>query len=300
MDKFASIQAFTQVVNAGGFAAAARQMRLSRSSVNKSVLNLEKELGVQLLNRSTRRVSLTETGLAFYERCLSILAALEEAELAVSRLHKEPKGTLKINAPMSFGMLHLAPAIADFMLKYPEIRVQLTLNDRFIDPIEEGFDLTIRIANSVDVVNLIVHKLMSVKRCLCAASSYLKQYGIPQHPHELKNHNCLHCGYLATGNQWRLNGIDGEQVVYVNSVLCSNNGEVLKEAAVKGLGITLLPIFMIWQQLQQEKLQIILPDYQPPEIFIYLLYPANRYLSVKIQVLADFIKQRFHQELFDF
>lgn len=146
MDKFESIRAFTQVVASGGFAAAARDMGLSRSAVNKLVIGLENELGVQLLHRSTRVVTPTETGLAFYERCIEILASLEEAERSVTQLHGEPRGRLRVNAPMSFGTMHLAPALADFLVQYPDLQVQLTLNDRFIDPIEEGFDVTVRIA----------------------------------------------------------------------------------------------------------------------------------------------------------
>jgi len=138
MDKFDSIRAFTQVVVSGGFAAAAREMGLSRSAVNKLVIALENELGVQLLHRSTRVVSPTETGLAFYERCVEILASLEEAERSITQLQAEPRGRLRVNAPMSFGTMHLAPALADFLVQYPDLQVQLTLNDRFIDPIEEG------------------------------------------------------------------------------------------------------------------------------------------------------------------
>jgi DNA-binding transcriptional LysR family regulator len=293
MDKFESIRAFTEVVKAGSFAAAAREMGLSRSAVNKLVLNLEQGLGAQLFHRSTRRVSPTTSGLAFYERCLAILADLAEAQIAVSQLHGEPRGTLRLNAPMSFGTLHLASALADFMAQYPKLQVQLTLEDRFVDPIAEGFDLVIRIAEPPDAAALIVHPLAPAKRVLCAAPSYLASHGSPSHPSQLRHHSCLHYGYLATGNQWKLRGTDGEHAVSIQGVLCSNNGEVLKTAAVKGLGIALLPTFIVASELQEGTLQVILPDYSPPEISICAIYPANRHLSAKVWLFVEFLKERY-------
>lgn len=297
MDKFESMRAFTQVVISGGFAAAARVMGLSRSAVNKLVIGLESELGVQLLHRSTRVVSPTETGLAFYERCIEILASLEEAESSVMQLHGEPRGRLRVNAPMSFGTMHLAPALADFLVQYPDLQLQLTLNDRFIDPIEEGFDVTVRIAEPQQTASLIVHSLAFTQRVLCAAPTYLENHGIPSHPDELNHHSCLHYGQLAVENQWILTGADGEYTVSVNGVLCSNNGEVLKDAAVRGLGITLLPRFIVGQELQQGRLQIVLPDYHSPELSIYVIYSVNRHLSTKVRLLVDFLQERFGQQI---
>ena len=296
MDKFESIRAFTQVVNSGGFAAAAREMGLSRSTVNKLVIALESDLGVQLLHRSTRVVTPTETGLAFHERCVEILASLEEAERSVTQLHEEPRGKLRVNAPMSFGTMHLAPALADFLVHYPDLQVQLTLNDRFIDPIEEGFDVTLRIAKLQESASLIAHPFAPVQRVLCASPTYLETHGIPIHPDELRHHSCLHYGQLAVENQWTLVGPEGEQTIAVNGVLCSNNGEVLRDAAVRGLGITLLPMFIVAQELQQGMLQIVLPDYHPPDLSIAAIYPVNRHLSTKVRLLVDFLQERFGQQ----
>ena len=293
MDKFEAIQAFTQVVESGGFAAAAREMGMTRSAVNKLVIALENELGVQLLQRSTRRVSPTSSGLAFYDRCVEILSTLHEAEQAVSQLQEEPKGSLRVNAPMSFGMLHLAPAIADFLVQYPDLRVQLTLSDRFIDPIEEGFDVTVRIAAPQESASLIQHSLMPAKRVLCASPMYLEQPGEPKHPLELRHHSCLHYGHIATDNRWTLFGKDETHTISIHGVICSNNGEVLKEAAIRGLGITLLPTFIVDQALQNYELKVILPEYSPSELEIYLLYPVNRHLSTKIRLLIDFLSARF-------
>ena len=293
VDKFASMKAFTQVVESGGFAAAARKMGVSRSTVNKLVINLEEELKVQLLQRSTRQVNPTPTGLAFYERCLNILAEVEAAEVAVSELQTEAKGTLKINAPMSFGTLHLGKAIAEFIAQYPELQVQLTLNDRFIDPIAEGYDLTIRIWQPEVSPSLVCQAIAPISRVICASPDYLKQYGVPNHPNELKQHSCLHYGQIVTGNQWQLNRDEQTYVVTVKGVLCSNNGEVLKDAAVKGLGIALLPTFIVQQELDRERLQVILADYQSPAISLCLVYPLNRHLNTKIKLFHKFFQSKF-------
>lgn len=293
MDKFECLRAFTQVVQSGGFAAAGREMGLSRSAVNKLVIQLENELGTQLLYRSTRQVHPTEAGLAFYERCLVLLADLAEAEQAVRQLQAEPKGTLRINAPMTFGTLYLAPAIAEFLGQYPDLQVQLTLSDRFIDPIEEGFDVTIRIAQPRAVSSLVMQELMPAPRVLCAAPAYLKQRGIPQHLSDLRHHSCLHYGHLATDHHWTLIGPEGEQTVAVQGAICSNNGEILRSAAIWGLGITLLPTFIIEPDLNQGLLQIVLPDYHPSELMIYALYPVNRHLSTKVRLWVEFLQQRF-------
>ena len=232
MDKFESMRAFTQVVEEGGFAAAARKMQLSRSTVNKLVINLENQLGVQLLYRTTRQVTPTHTGRAFYERCIDILSSLEEAELAVSQEHSEPKGILKINAPMSFGISFLGSKVAEFMTRYADLKIQLTLEDRFIDPIAEGYDLVIRIGLPQKSPSLIAHHITAFPLVICAAPRYLEAKGIPNNPNELKNHSCLHYGDRATSYQWQLTDGEKEVRVTVDGVLCSNNGEVLRDVAV--------------------------------------------------------------------
>ena len=293
MDKFASMEAFTQVVESGGFAAAARKMGVSRSTVNKLVINLEDELKVQLLQRSTRKVNPTPTGLAYYDRCIDILAEVKAAELALSELQTKPKGILRINAPMSFGTLYLGKAIAQFMVQYPELQVQLTLDDRFIDPIAEGYDITIRIAQLDSSFSLVTKAIAPVERILCAAPSYLAKHGIPKHPHELTNYSCLHYGHIITGNQWLLINQEKEHQVTVKGVLCSNNGEVLKDAAVQGLGIALLPTFIVKAELDAGRLAIALPDYQPPAIDLCLVYPLNRHTNTKVKLFTQFFQERF-------
>ncbi|MEM6427165.1 MAG: substrate binding domain-containing protein, partial [Cyanobacteria bacterium P01_D01_bin.128] len=188
----------------------------------------------------------------------------------------------------------LAPAIADFLSQYPEVQVELALSDRFIDPIEEGFDLTIRIAQPPTSASLIVHRLVTARRVICASPAYLNQHGTPSHPDDLKHHSCLHYGCLASQSQWQLTHKSEKQyAVNIKGVLCSNNGEALRDAAVRGLGITLLPTFIVGGDLRAATLQTVLSDYQPVEIAVYVVYPVNRHLSTKVQLMTDFLRDRF-------
>ena len=293
MDKLESMRTFVEVVNHSGFAAAGRQLGVSRSVVNKLVAQLEQELDVQLLQRTTRRVSPTDMGRAYYERCVNILAEVKAAELAVTQMQMQPRGTLRINAPMSFGTLHLAKAIAQFMVQYPDIQIQMTLSDRFIDLIEEGFDMTLRIAEAQTEEALITHELAPIRRVLCAAPRYLEIYGVPSYPDELRSHHCLHYGHLAAGSKWQLIGPDKTYLVPIKCRSYSNNGEVLKESAIAGVGIALLPTFIIGDALKSNALSVILPDYCPSELTARLCYATNRHLSTKIQLLTAFLRDWF-------
>ncbi len=297
MDKFASLQAFAQVVEANGFAAAAREMGLSRSAVNKLVIALENDLGVQLLHRSTRRVTPTVTGLTFYTRCKQILADLEEAELAVSRLQTEPQGQLRINAPMTFGTQYLGSAIADFMQQYPALQIQLTLEDRQVDPLAEGYDLLVRISQLPEAASLVIHPIGPIEIWLCAAPDYIQRQGLPQSPEELRSHQCLHYGHLANRYEWHLGSGDRSEgnsiVVPIQARLCSNNGEVLKAAALQGLGIAMLPEFIIGGEVATGQLVRVLAGYEMSSLTLYVLYPVNRHLSPKVQLLTEFLQHRF-------
>ncbi|WP_300510250.1 LysR family transcriptional regulator [Crocosphaera sp.] len=284
---------FTQVVEKGSFAEAARKMNLSRSSVNKLVIQLENHLGVQLLYRTTRQVTPTDTGKAFYKRCLDILSSVEEAELAVSEQHREPKGILRINAPMSFGMSVLGSKVAEFMSRYEKIKIQLTLEDRFVDPISEGYDLVIRIGSLPDSSSLVVNPITIIPRVICAAPSYLNLRGIPEKIKDLKHHSCLHYGYLSSGGQWEFIEQEKEEKVSVEGVLCCNNGEVLRDAAIKGLGIVILPTFIVEEALKNGELQTILSHYKLPELTLSIVYPINRHLSTKIQLFTQFLQECF-------
>ena len=293
MDKFSSLKAFAAVVEDSGFAAAARRLQLSRSQVSKLVMALEDDMQVQLLNRTTKKVSPTPAGQAFYERATRILDDLEEAERALQDDQEEPQGELKINAPMSFGTMHLGPAIADFMARFPKVRVQLNLTDRFVDTVAEGYDMTLRIAEPGEALSMIDHEIVEAKRVICASPDFLKRHGEPRTPKDLEDLPCLHYGNLPTGAAWRLNGPDGQIDARVNSVLTSNNGEVLRDAARKGLGLALLPTFIVGEELQAGRLVTVLTKYAAPKICICLLYPPNRHLAPRIRLFVEFMYERF-------
>ena len=296
MDKFAAISAFTAVVEESGFAAAARTLGTSRSQVNKAVINLEDDLGVQLLQRTTRRVSPTPSGQAFYEKCRTILDDLSEAERSLKDTSDRPAGTLKINAPLSFGVTHFGPALIDFMKHYPEITTELELSDRFVDPVEDGYDITVRIGASDPIPSLIDHEIVEMKRVLCAAPSFLKQHGAPQEPDDLTNLPCLHYGNLATGNSWPLIRGETQKSVRISGTLCSNNGDILCRGAVAGLGIALLPTFIVGRELQAGRLVTLLPEWKPTTLQLCLLYPPNRHLAARVRLLVEFIYERFGGE----
>lgn len=293
MDRFEAMRAFTHVVDQGGFAAAGRTLHMSRSTVNKHVMQLEDRLGVQLLTRTTRKVTPTDTGYAFYERCLAILGDLDSAELSASSLQREARGTLKISAPMSFGTMYLNQVVAEFMGLYPDLRIQLTLSDRISDPIEDGADVTVRVTQPPGPANLTAHRIADGRMVICAAPAYISREGQPAHPDDLKRHTCLHYGNLATGNVWRLKGPGGEHAVRVSGPLCSNNGEALREAALAGHGIVMQPSFIVEDYLKSGRLRRLLEDYDPPQLAVFVVYPPNRHLSAKIQLFTEFLIERF-------
>jgi len=292
MDKLEAMTAFVRVVGHGSYAEAGRALGVTRSAVSKAVMELEQMLGARLLDRTTRRVSPTEAGLAYYERCVDIIARVEETEMQVSSLHDEPRGVLRVNAPMSFGALYLGPAIAEFMASYPDLKIELTLNDRFIDPIEEGFDVTVRIGVLRDS-SLIARRLAAVRCVLVAAPAYLKRHGTPKGPGDLTNHRCLVYGHTTTLQRWELTHHGQPLQAAVNSVLCSNNGDVLRAAAIGGQGITTLPTFLVGPDIKARRLKLVLPDYPPTAAGMYALFASNRYLAAKTRLLIDFLVTRF-------
>lgn len=292
MDKLEAMNAFVKVVALGSYAEAGRALGVTRSAVSKAVMELEQLLGARLLDRTTRRVSVTEAGLAYYESCIDILARVEETEMQVSRLHDEPKGVLKLNAPVSFGVLHLGPLIAEFMAQYPDLKIELTLNDRFIDPIEEGVDVTIRIGVLADSC-LIARRLAPARRVLVAAPEYLKKRGAPSSPDDLVQHRCLNYGHTTTMQRWQLTQDGRTFGVAINSVMCSNNGDVLRAAVIAGHGITKLPTFLVGHDIKAGRLMIVLPDYPPTGLGVFALYAPNRYLAAKTRLLIDFLAARY-------
>ena len=290
MDKLAAMRAFAETAQAGGFAPAARSLGLSRSQVAKSIGALETELGARLLHRTTRRLGLTEAGQVYLEHVLEILSALEEAEAAAAERQTELKGLLRVNAPLSFGILVLGRLLPDFLRAHPGLGVRIDLDDRFVDPVAGGWDVTVRIADLADS-SLLAHRLAPAKRLICAAPAYLTANGTPAHPRDLRRHACLHYGQLATGNRWVLTGPDGAVEVEARGPLCSNNGDLLREAACAGLGLALLPTFLAARALEQGKLVPVLADWVPPPVAIWALMPPGG-RSAKVRAFVDFLAER--------
>ncbi len=292
MDRLDDMLAFIKVVDTKSFTAAADRLNLSKSVVSRRIGELENRLGARLLNRTTRKLSLTEVGQAYYERCTRILADLEEAEQAVADLHAAPRGRLRLNAPVSFGILHLAPAVAEFLERYPAIEIDMDLNDRTVDLIDEGYDLAVRIGRLRDS-SLIARRLAPARIALCASPAYLQKHGVPEAPDDLARHSCLIYTNVPTPDVWQFT-VDGEtRNVRISGPIRSNNGDLLREAALSGVGFIMSPTFLCGQALTRGELVSILHRHIPTELSVNAVYPQNRHLSPKVRVFVDFLVQRF-------
>lgn len=296
MNKFEEMQTFVGVVETGSLSAAADRMNIAKSAVSRRLAGLETRLGVQLLNRTTRRLSLTDSGRAYYQRCLRILADLEEAEQAVTAAHGELRGTVRLAAPLSFGILHLAPALDGFLAEHPELSLDLDLNDRAVNLLEEGVDLAVRIGRLADS-SLVARRLAPVRLRVCASPDYLEAYGEPSHPEDLTAHQGLSYSHLPEGQQWQFRQKDGTWLtVRVPTRLRANNGDVLMQAAIDGLGVAVLPTFLCYRAIEAGQLRPILDDHPMHEAAAYALYPSQRHLPRRVRVLVDHLVARFGDE----
>ena len=287
-----AMEVFARVVEARSFSGAARRLGMSKSVVSKHITRMERTLGVRLLNRTTRRLSLTEVGSTFYERCAQIVAQAEEAELIATRSHSEPRGLLKVNVPVAFGVRHIAPALAEFSAPYPELRIDMTLNDRAVDLAEEGYDVAMHIAERLDGA-LISRRLAPIRRTVCATPEYWRRHGKPETPHDLVRHNCLVYSYLNVQNEWCFTGHGEDIRVPISGNLRVNNENALWQAALGGLGVVLLPTFIAGEDLQSGALEAALSEYAVPATSLYAVYLPNRHLSPKVRALIDFFVERF-------
>lgn len=295
MDRLTEMEAFVHVVDHGGFTDAARKMGLSKSAVSKHVSALEARLAVRLLNRTTRRVNPTEVGLAYYDRARSVLDQATEADNMVTAMQASPKGSLRISAPVTFGVHHVTPAVAEFLCAYPEVDVNMVLDDRFVELLAEGFDLAIRIGALADS-SLKAKKLAETRTLIVAAPGYLAEAGTPRTIDDLNDHRLLHYSQLSTGNFWRLRTASGEErQIRVGGRLTVNNGEALMAAAESGLGIALIPSFMIGDALATGRLVELLPDRPRDLLGIYAVHPQGRFSQPKLRAFIDFLSNHFKQ-----
>lgn len=291
---------FARVVELGGFSAAAQALGLSKSAVSKQISKLEDRLGTRLLNRTTRQLSLTEAGAAFFERCQRVEAEALAAEEAVTHLAEAPRGLLKVNAALSFGARHIAPALPDLLTQCPELEVDLSLNDRPVDLVEEGYDLAVRIGKLGDS-SLVARRLAPLRRLVIASPDYLARRGRPEHPNDLKQHECLLYAYQTGGQTWsfRHSAGDGERDVKVRIAgrLRINNGDAILKACAAGQGIALLPSFICGEATAEGAVERLLPDWEDGVAGgIHAVFPASRNLSPKVRVFIDFLLTRFGSE----
>ncbi|MGB0670097.1 MAG: LysR family transcriptional regulator [Rhodospirillales bacterium] len=292
MDSIGDMAVFARVVEAESFSEAARRLGISKSAASKQVSRLEDRLGARLLNRTTRSLSLTDAGADFYDRASRILADLEEAEQAVSSLQAAPRGRLRVNAPMSFGIRQLGPILPSFTALCPELRVDLELTDRYCDIVEEGFDMALRIAELPDST-LIAKRLAPARRAIVASPDYWDRHGRPQHPSDLADHPCLMYSLLQTGADWTFK--DGIRV-RVDGPIRANNGDVLRGAVLAGQGVCLAPTFMVGDDLRAGRLEAVLCDYEDDDRNLYAVWPQTRYLAPKVRAFVDFLLDAFQPE----
>ncbi len=296
MDRFLAMSVFAQVVEQGHLSRAAERLDMSTSAVSRYLAELEAHLDVRLLNRTTRRLSLTESGQVFYERCVQLLADLAEAEVVVASGSVVPRGTLKLTCSITYGVRHIAPAIAAFVARFPDVRVEIELSDRAVDIVDEGIDLAIRIGD-IGAQSLIGRRIGTAQLVCCAAPAYLAARGTPARPEDLAGHACLTYAYSSTGNTWRFRDGDGrDHVVRIGGPVHANNGRMLAALAVAGMGIVVEPDFIVGPDMRSGALAPLLPGYAPPASGIYAVYPSRRHLSAKVRAFVDFLVAHFARD----
>jgi DNA-binding transcriptional LysR family regulator len=294
MDKLQEMTTFVAVVDAGSFVAAADATGLSKAAVSRHVGDLERRLGTRLMQRTTRRLSVTAEGQAFYARCKELLGAIDEAESELLSTRTEPSGLIRVNAPLTFGVLQLAPLWGPFRDQYPKVALDITLTDRVVDLVEEGYDVAVRISR-LPSSTLVSRKLASTRLRLCASENYLKKHGVPQHPSDLAAHQVISYTYLATQDEWQFIGPNGAQGIRISASIHTNNGDTCRRAALDHQGIVLQPDFLVGDDLKRGTLTELMPLYRAVELGIYVVYPTRKYLPLKIRRLVDFLVESFYE-----
>ncbi|HEY9280484.1 MAG TPA: LysR family transcriptional regulator [Eoetvoesiella sp.] len=295
MSKLKAMSMFVRVAELGSFSAAARQQGIARSIVTRHIAQLEDAVGIKLITRSTRRLTLTSAGSAYLEKCREILDLIESAETELAQEHQTLRGAVRVSLPLSYGIKRLAPLLLDFAEQHPEVRLEMNYNDRQVDLIEEGVDLAIRVTRRLADSD-IVRRIGTVRLLVAASPAYLARHGEPRHPAELLDHDCL--SYTASSNLdvWQLL-VDGVPAEFsVRARLHSNNGDVLNQAAVRGMGITYQPDFIVADSIKAGCVKPILTDYPPPELGVYVMLPSNRQIPYRVRVLIDFLASRLRRD----
>ncbi len=293
MDKVTSMKVFSAVARNGSFSDAARKLNISKAMASKHVQYLEQHLGVRLFNRTTRKLNLTDVGLAYFEKVDAILAEIEETELAVSQLNSEPRGRLKIMAQPSFGAFHLSRALSSYMARYPGVQTQLELSNRIPDLVEDGIDVAFHVGELDDSM-VVARKIASARRVVCASPDYLAERGRPTKPEELAEHNCMIYSPRTPLHEWEFMG----KVIRVTGDIQCNDGDALRIAAIQGCGLAQLPTYMVGLDIQAGRLNALLEEYEPARLPVYAMYNHRKYLSAKIKTFIDYMYELYQPEAY--
>jgi DNA-binding transcriptional LysR family regulator len=284
---------FAKVADTGSFAGAAEELALAPATVSKAIQRLEARLGERLIHRTSRRFALTDAGRVLAVRAAQILADGEAVEAEAQAKAVTPKGRVRLAAPMSFGLRHVAPVLPEFLEAWPEVSIDLQLDDRVTDLVADGIDIALRIAELADS-SLLARRLCEVRRWVVASPDYIRRHGAPEHPRDLSRHACLGYSYLASGDSWRFTNPAGEEaVVRVKGPLTATNGDALNSALEAGLGIALQPDFIVWELVRDGRLQIMLPAWSPPRAGLNIVTPPGGPRPARVSALLDFLAQRF-------
>jgi DNA-binding transcriptional LysR family regulator len=295
MNKLLQMQVFAEVVRAGSFVSAAEGLGISKAAVSRHVGELEARLNVRLLQRTTRRLSLTEEGQVFHARCIEVLASVGEAEDEVSSQTGTASGQLRISAPTTFGVRHLAPLWGAFRQRHPKVTLDITLADRVVDLVEEGYDLAVRIGRLADS-SLVSRKLATTRMVLCASPRYLKAHGTPTHPHDLAGHSVLAYSYWSDKDEWQFAGPEGPVSVRTQPWLNTNSGDTCRAAALADQGVVLQPSFLVDEDLAAGTLVELMPEFKAVQLGIYAVYPTRKHVPAKVRVLIEFLAECFDDE----
>lgn len=287
------MRTFRRVVELGSFTAAARSLNLSKAAVSKQIGELEAHLGAALMHRTTRRLSVTEAGQAYFERSIRLLDEFDAAEVEVRYLQAEPTGSLRLSVPNAFSVTQLAGTLNALATRYPKLRLNIDASERFVDLIEEGYDAAIRIRAELPDSTLIARRLCTFPRYVCASPKYIKKYGAPKRPEDLKQHNCIIYTQSPNPFDWVFKTAHGRKTIRVSGTFQSNHGLLLIEALIAGRGIALLPTFTVDEHLKKGRLKRLLIDYPSDEIALHVVYPQNRHLSPKVRVFIDLMIEYF-------
>lgn len=292
MDVLESMSVFRRVAETGSFSAVARQTGLSQPTVSKHIAALEQRLGTKLISRSTRQLKLTDAGREYYERCISILDELAETEAGLSHQQSQPTGTLRVNAPVSFGRLQIVPRLWKFLAQYPDLQLELIMDDHQVDLVKEGVDMTIRVGALADS-SLIARKIGDSPRVTVASPEYLAAKGEPRTPQDLKQHECIVYTLLSTRNAWHFTGPRGKETVRVRGRFSTNNPDAIREAVLAGMGIAVTPTWLIGNCVEQGRLKVLLADYTPTPFEIHALYPERRFVPAKVRCFINYLREEF-------